>query len=112
MVYVYKKPVGNKNYYYLRASEKKGKKLITKDIAYLGGSIVEVKKNLDKLSEYKNQIRKSYRTINSFLESNYFLERVKKLKLKKDQFLKDRTDEVEACKLHYTSVFNRLDQLT
>ncbi len=112
MVYVYKKPVGNKNYYYLRASEKKGKKLITKDIAYLGGSIVEVKKNLDKLSEYKNQIRKSYRTINSFLESNYFLEMVKKLKLKKDQFLKDRTDEVEACKLHHTSVFNRLDQLT
>ena len=55
MVYIYKKPIGNKSYYYLRASEKKGKKLITKDIAYLGSSIDEVKLNLDKLSKYKEQ---------------------------------------------------------
>src|SRR3989344_8280757 len=108
MVYLYKKPIGNKDYYYLRASEKKGKKLITKDIAYLGSSIDEVKLNLDKLSKYKEQIRKSYKTINSFLESNHFLEKAHKLKLKKDKFLKDKTDEVEACRIHYNDIFKKL----
>src|SRR3989344_5817991 len=100
MVYIYKKPIGNKSYFYLRASEKKGKKLVTKDIAYLGSTIDDVKLNLDKLSKYKEQIRKSYRTINSFLESNHFLEKAQKLKLKKDVFLRDKTNEVEACKIH------------
>ncbi len=112
MVYIYKKPAGSKNYYYLRASKKKGKKLITKDIVYLGSSIEEARLNLDKQLEYKEQIRKSYKTINYFLESNYFLEKANKLKLKKDIFLKDKTDEVEACKLHYHQVFNKLDKLT
>src|SRR3989344_2769672 len=112
MVYIYKKPIGNKSYYYLRASEKKGKKLVTKDIAYLGSIVEEVKANLDKLSRYKEKIRKSYRIINTFLESNHFLEKAKKLKLKKELFLKEKTDEVEACKLHYNEVFNKLDELT
>src|SRR3989344_6333462 len=112
MVYIYKKPIGNKSYYYLRASEKKGKRLITKDIAYLGSSIEEVKINLDKLSKHKEEIRKSYKKINSFLESNHFLEKAHKLKLKEDSFIKDRTEEVEACKLHYFSTFENLDNLT
>lgn len=112
MVYIYKKPIGNKVYYYLRASEKKGKRLVTKDIAYLGGTIEEVKVTLDKLSQYKEQIRKSYKTIHSFLESNHFLEKAHKLKLKKDTFLRDKTEEVEACKIHYREVFEKLDILT
>ena len=112
MVYIYKKPIGNKSYYYLRASEKKGRKLITKDIAYLGSSIEEVKSNLDNLSQHKEKIRKSYKIINSFLESNYFLEKAKKLKLKRDDYLKNKTDEVESCKIHYSEVFNKLDKLT
>lgn len=112
MVYIYKKPVGSKNYYYLRASKKKGKKLVTKDIAYLGSSIEEVKLKLDKQLEYKEQIRKSYKTINSFIESNHFLEKANKLKLKKDIFLKNKTEIVEACKLHYLEAFGKLDKLT
>ena len=112
MVYIYKKPIGDKNYYYLRASEKKGKKSITKDIAYLGSSIEEVKINIDKLSKYKDKIRKSYKTINYFLESNHYFEKAKALKLKKDQFLKDKTDEVEGCKIHYRTNFNKLDETT
>lgn len=112
MVYIYKKPIGEKNYYYLRVSKKKGKKLVTKDIAYLGSSIEKVKSNLDKQSKYKEQIRKSYKTINFFIESNRFLEKANKLKLKKDIFLKNRTNEVEACKLHYLEVFKKLDELT
>lgn len=112
MVYIYKKPIGNKNYYYLRASEKKGKKIVTKDIAYLGSSIDEVKVSIDKLLKYKEQIRKSYKTIHSFLESNHFLEKAQELKLKKDHFLKDKTDDFEACKIHYRQVFEKLDELT
>lgn len=112
MVYIYKKPIGNNIYYYLRASEKKGKRLVTKDIAYLGSSIEEVKINLDKLSKYKEKIRKSYKVLNTFLESNHFLEKAKKLKIKQDNFLKDKTNEVEACKLHYLEVFNKSPEIT
>jgi len=113
MVYIYKKPTSKgKNYYYLRASEKKGEKLVTKDIAYLGSSIEEVKINLEKLSKYKEKIRKSYKILNTFLESNHFLEKVKKLKLKQDPLLKDKTNEIEACKMHYSEVFNKMHELT
>lgn len=113
MVYIYKKPASKgKSYYYLRASEKKGEKLVTKDIAYLGSSIEEVKENLEKLSKYKDKIRKSYKIINTFLESNHFLEKAEKLKLKQDIFFKDKTNEIEACKLHYTQVFSKLPELT
>src|SRR3989344_4935532 len=112
MVYIYKKIIGKSSYYYLRASERKGKRIISKDIAYLGSSIEEVKRNLDKLTKYKNQIRKAYKTINSLLESNHFLEKAQKLKLKRNFFLKDKTDEVEACQIHFNEVFKKLDELT
>ena len=58
MVYIYKKVIGDKTYYYLRASERKGKRIIVKDIAYLGSTIKEVKVNLEKLLPYKDKIRK------------------------------------------------------
>ena len=112
MVYIYKKTVGGKDYYYLRASERQGKKVIVKDIAYLGSSISEVRKKLDGLSHYKDKIRKAYKKIHLFLESNHYLEKVKELKLKKDEFLKDKTEEVEACKLHYNKLFKKQDKLT
>ena len=112
MVYIYKKPIGNKVYYYLRASERKNGKILAKDIAYLGSTIEEVKSNLDKLTKFKNQVRKSYKKIHSFLESNHFLQKAQRLKLKKDHFLKDKTDEIEACRLHYREVFSKLDALT
>ena len=112
MVYIYKKPVGNKVYYYLRASERRNGKILSKDIAYLGSTIEEVKSNLDKLTKFKNQVRKSYKKIHSFLESNHFLEKAQRLKLKQDHFLKDKTDEIEACRLHYREIFSKLDALT
>ena len=46
MVYIYKKVIGNKSYYYLRVSERRGSKVISKDIAYLGSTIEEVRKNI------------------------------------------------------------------
>ncbi len=112
MVYIYKKPVGNKIYYYLRASERKNGRILSKDIAYLGSTIEEVKSNLDRLTKFKNQVRKSYKKIHSFLESNHFLQKAQRLKLKQDHFLKDKTDEIEACRLHYREVFSKLDALT
>lgn len=112
MVYVYKKIIGGKPYYYLRASERKGKAVITKDIAYLGNRIEKVKKALENLSEYKGEIRKAYKKIRLFLESNYYFEKTKSLKLKKNEFLGNKLEEVEACKIHYNSMFKKQDETT
>jgi len=112
MVYIYKKIAGGKQYYYLRASEKRKGKGVTKDIAYLGNSIEEVKKSLERLLKYKERIRKAYKTIRNFIESNHYLEKAAALKLKKDIFLGDKNVEVEACKIHYNDFFQKRDLLT
>ncbi|MGM5485070.1 MAG: Fic family protein [Nanobdellota archaeon] len=112
MVYIYKKTVGNKAYYYLRISERKGRRVISKDIAYLGDSIDKVKKELDNLPQYKDQIRKSYSNIHKFLESDYYNEKIKEQKLKKDPYLLDKKDGIEACRLHFNNVFDKEDELT
>lgn len=112
MVYIYKKTTGAKTYYYLRASIRKQGKIVIKDVAYLGSSLEDVKKALEKLPKYKEQIRKAYRTINNFLESNRYVEKVQALKLKRDGFLGTKQDEIEACKLHYNAVFKKLPELT
>lgn len=111
MVYIYKKTIGGKSYYYLRASERKGKRVISKDLAYLGDSIEEVKKFLD-TGKHKNEIRKAYKTIHRFIESNHWMEKAKELKLKKDDFLSENLEEIEACKLHYNYAFQKLDAIT
>jgi len=112
MVYLYKKLVGAKSYYYLRASVRKGKRIVVKDLAYLGSNVKEVKVNLQKLSKYKEQIEKAYRTIHVFLETNYYLESVKKLKLKKDLFLAEKLEEIEACNAHFNEKFKKFDETT
>ncbi|MFH1359006.1 MAG: Fic family protein [archaeon] len=112
MVYIYKKKIGNKDYYYLRASERKNGKVIVKDIAYLGNNIENVKNSIEKLPKYKAQIRKAYRTINNFLESNRFIQKAKKIKFKKDSFLNEKIIEIEACKLHYIKDFKKQDSIT
>lgn len=112
MVYVYKKQVGEKTYYYLRASQRKKGKILIKDIAYLGTSLGEVKKALNRLPQYAEQIRKTYKTIHHFLESNHYLEKAQQEKLKHDHFLEDTLFEVEACKLHYAGIFQHSPELT
>ena len=113
MVYIYKKVIGEKTYYYLRASKRKDNKIITKDIAYLGSSIEDVKRTLEKLPKYSDKIRKAYKTINHFLESNAYLEKIRLLKLKKDRLLEyEKLLEVEACKLHFNITFKKYDELT
>jgi len=113
MAYIYKKTIGNKAYYYLRASKKTGNKLITKDIAYLGNNIEDVRNKLNKLPKYKYAIRKAYRTINNFIESNIYKEKVLALNLKKDFYLEyNDLIDAEACKLHFNKVFNKYDDVT
>lgn len=112
MVYIYKKKVGPKTYYYLRASERRGAKTLAKDIAYLGSSLDAARQALERLPKQQVKIRKSYRAIHNFLESNRFLDKAKSLKLKHDSFLGDNLVEVEACKLHFSTDFKKLDPLT
>ena len=112
MVYIYKKAIGNKEYYYLRASERKGTKIVTKDLAYLGDNLEKVKNNLTKLPQYNDQIRKTYKTIHNFLESNRYLEKIKQSKIKSDNYLGDKLFEIEACKMHYNKEFQHYDKLT
>jgi fido (protein-threonine AMPylation protein) len=112
MVYIYKKIVGGKPYYYLRVSERRGKRVLTKDIAYLGSTIEGVRKNLEKVSSHKEEIKKAYRTIHIFLETNYYLEKAKKLKLRKDIFLGDKLEGVESCRIHFQEKFNQIDEIT
>jgi Fic family protein len=112
MVYIYKKTVGGKEYYYLRVSKRRGSKVLVKDIAYLGNSIDDVKNSLERLPKYSEDIRKAYKTINNFLESNRFIEKIRQLRLKKDDLLDKYFTDVEACKLHYNSVFKKHDEIT
>src|SRR3989344_3371445 len=112
MVYIYKKNVGGKTYYYLRASDRKRGKIIVKDIAYLGNSLGDVKQVLGKLPKYSTLIRKAYKTIHNFLESNRYLEKVRALKLKREEFLAEKLVETEACKLHYSTEFKNQHSLT
>ena len=112
MVYVYKKTIGGKHYYYLRASIRKKGKVIVKDIAYLGNNLEDVKGKLDNLPKYSVQIRKAYRTISTFLESNHYYERVQGLKVKNDEFLQEKLIDVEAAKLHYNTKFKNKDDTT
>ncbi|MBU1111916.1 MAG: Fic family protein [archaeon] len=113
MAYVYKKIVGGRNYYYLRISQRVNGKLIVKDVAYLGNSISEIEHKLDQLSQYKNEIRKSYRNIKKFVQSNYYLEKVKAEKLKKNPYFENKIrKELEAIKLHYNQYFMKLNENT
>lgn len=113
MVYIHVKRVGDKKYYTLRVSYRdKNGKIITKDLENLGGDPGEI--NIDSLEKkYKKEIRESYKIIKRFLESNYYLEKAKKRKLKKSKFFtKEQLDEIEAIKIHFENKFLKLDELT
>lgn len=113
MVYIYRKRIGERDYYYLRASTKKDGRLITKDIAYLGNDLSKINEKLDSLSSYQKEIRKAYKTIRSFIETNRYIENVKSLKIKSDQFLtKEHLYDIEACRFHWRQKFQKMDELT
>jgi Fic family protein len=112
MVYIHTKKVRGKKYYTLRMSIRKDKGVITKDLCSLGDDLSKI--NLDKLEEkYKDQIRKSYRTLKDFLDKNIYLEKAKKEKIKEDSHLtKKQQTEINAILLHYKTEFLKLNKLT
>lgn len=112
MVYIHVKEIGNKKYYSLRMSVRKGDRVITKDICNLGDNLSKI--NIEDLEKkYKDKIRKSYKTIKRFLETNHYLEKVRKLKIRKDKYFdREQILNVESILLHYKSRFLKLDNLT
>lgn len=113
MVYIHVKKVGNKRYYTLRLSyrDKKGN-IITKDLENLGNDLSRVNFNtLEK--KHKKEIRESYKVIKRLLESNHYLEKARKEKLKKSEFFnKEQLEEIEAIKIHFNNNFLKQDKLT
>lgn len=114
MVYIYKKMVGGKLYYYLRLSKRVNGKVVTKDIAYLGSDPSKIRPKLDKLpAKYKKDIRKTYRNIDRFIYSDHYLKKVQELKPKEDPFLERKSlENIEAIKLHFNKRFLKLDDKT
>lgn len=113
MVYIYKKNLNGKFYYYLRISKRVKGKVIVKDIAYLGENLSEIQMKLDNLNSYKSEIRKSYRNIKKFIESEYYVKKVRDKKLKNDPYIdKQLLEEIEAIKMHFNDKFLKLDNLT
>jgi Fic family protein len=111
MAYIYRKVVGDNEYYYLRASKRQGSKIVAKDVAYLGSTLDEARLAISKLPA--RQVRDAYKTINSFLERNTFLERVQELKIRSNPFIPTALlEQVEACKLHWQSTFKKHDPRT
>jgi len=114
MVYIYRKRIGEKDYYYLRASVLKEGKLITKDILYLGSDLNSIRDKIKDIPhKYSEQIKKTYKTIDKFIESNLYLGKVRALKLKKDVYLDRESQEyIESCKMHWSFEFSKQDELT
>jgi len=112
MAYIHVKNIRGKKYYTLRMSVRKDNKVITKDLCNLGDDITKI--DLDKLEKkYKGKIRKSYKTLNNFLEKNIYLEKIKSKKFKKDSFLSSKQQlKVEAILLHYKTKYLKLNKLT
>lgn len=109
MVYLYAKKRGEHTYYYLRASAKKDGKLITQDIAYLGTDPEQLQARLDQLpATYKQQIRKSYKTLKRFIQTNHYLQLAQEEKRRQDPYLEDEQAPLEACKLHWDRIFKQL----
>ncbi|MDP2909151.1 MAG: Fic family protein [Nanoarchaeota archaeon] len=113
MVYIYKKTINGKPYYYLRISKIVKGKTVVKDIAYLGSEASEVEQKLNKLSGYKDAIRKAYRNIKKFIQSEHYLKKAEALKLKSNPYISQGLlEEVEAAKLHFNEHFQKLNEKT
>lgn len=112
MVYIHVKKIGGVKYYTLRISYREGKRVVTKDLENLGSDISKIKiENLEK--KYRDEIRKSYKSIKRFLDSNYYLEKIKKKKIKQNPFFDNNQLEiVEAARFHFNTRFNKIDKLT
>ncbi|MBT4351453.1 hypothetical protein HOD20_02900, partial [archaeon] len=114
MVYIYKKIISGKPYYYLRMSKKINNKSVTKDIAYLGNDPQKIEKKLESIEKiYKKEIRKAYRNIKKFITSEYILNKIKEQKIKSNVYLeKNLLEEIESVKYHFNNYFLKENELT
>lgn len=114
MAYIHSKIINGRPYYYLRIDTKENNRRIIKDIAYLGNDLSKI--NIDKLldnSKYKKEIRKSYKIITKFINSNYYIDKAKSEKLHKDKhFTKTQQTILESIRLHFKDRFLKLDKNT
>jgi Fic family protein len=114
MAYIYKKIIKGKPYYYLRVSKRVNGKQVVKDVAYLGREVSKIQDKLDVLpSTYKKDIRKAYRNIKKYIESERYKKKIQSLKLKTNQYLsKELLLEIESARLHFKQDFSKLDERT
>ncbi|MDD9954303.1 MAG: Fic family protein [Candidatus Woesearchaeota archaeon] len=112
MVYIHTKKVGETTYYTLRISYRKNGKVVTKDLENLGTDLSKISiATLEK--KYKKEVRKSYKTLKRFLDTNYYLREAKKKKHKQHTFLtQEQHHSIEAARIHYTTKFLALDKLS
>jgi len=112
MAYIHVKNIRGKKYYTLRVSVRKGNNVVTRDLCNLGDDLSKV--DLVQLEKkYKDEIRKSDKTLRNFLDKNIYLEKAKGLKLKKNEYMsKEQWDEINAILIHYKTKFLKLDKLT
>jgi len=112
MVYIHKKKIGDKTYYTLRISVRKGERVIVKDLENLGNDLSKINiENLEK--RHGKEIRKSYLTIKKFLEKNNYEEEASKQKFKKQDLLTTNQQiKIESTKKHYQKKFLKLHKQT
>ncbi len=113
MAYIHVKKVGDKKYYTLRLSHRdKHGRIITKDLENLGSDLSKV--DFDTLEKkYKKEVRESYRTIKRLLESNYYLEKAKKEKMRGcDYFNREQLEEIASIRIHFSENFLKQEELT
>lgn len=102
MAYLHTQKNKDKNYYSLRSSERKGKKIITKILYNFGTEIS--KKDLDKINKKIKIENKNLDKIQGIIEKRYFSERAKKQSIKKDKFLdKKQIIETNTIISHFIS---------
>src|SRR3989344_6775730 len=114
MVYVYKKTIQGRPYYYLRLSQRINGKIIVKDLAYLGSDLAQIGPKLEKLPLlYKKEIKKAQYNIKKFVQSEHYLKKAGHDKLKESPYLdRDLLKQIEALKLHFNERFLRIDRQT
>jgi fido (protein-threonine AMPylation protein) len=108
MAYIHRKAIKGRDYYYLRASQRKGGKLVTKDLAYLGSTLADARHALAKHPE--QEVRTAAKTLNRLLTSSHWLEKARQAKPRHTPYL-DRPllEQLEACRLHWQEEYPKHD---
>jgi Fic family protein len=99
--------------YTLRASERKGARIITRHIAYLGTNPQEILDKLHALEDLKSEVKNSYRQLKRTAQYERYLDIAKTSKLKKPTLLTEEDFfQAEAARLHYQAHIFTLNTLT